>query len=131
MKSIFLILTLFLMNQATSQENIHEVKITSIDSTTNYYFIKGTLKKEKHKKILIVSKKQSIVVDCEKIKKKGTYFFNLFNYLTESDINKLPVKPEGSLKLREDGYIIWDGCGSFPYKALNVNSLCVTKIEKI
>jgi hypothetical protein len=128
MRFTLLIFFLFIFcNIITAQEIEHNVKITHIDSTESYYFIKGKIKNEKRMKILIISEKDTTVTGNVKIKRKTTYLLELSNYLSDERINELPAKPLGTLFLKEEGYIIWDGTTSLPFKSPDIKSIYYIK----
>ena len=108
-----------------SQGRFDRIKITKIDSTDNYFFIHGKCKKS-GKKILVVSKRLITNGDCNKVELKEIYALELAQYLDPGTLKDLPTKPPGTLKLREDGYIIWDGESSLPLKAKNIQGLCLS-----
>lgn len=118
----FIVAFLFTLN-AIGQNNKREVKIIKIDSTKTYYFIKAKFKCKPKGKFVIVSKRDT-TVSCEyRIKEKKSYNLKLENYLSEEEIKRLPAKKPGTLKLREDGYIIWDGKSKLPLKSPSINSI--------
>ncbi len=124
MRSILLVAVLQVFAFSCSgQSDYQRVRIMKIDSTDNYFFIRGKYKKS-GEKILIVSKK-STNDGCNEIELKETYSLELVQFLDAETLEDLPAKPPGTLKLREDGYIIWDGESSFPLKAKNIQGLCV------
>jgi len=118
----FIVAFLFTLN-ATGQNNKREVKIIKIDSTKAYYFIKAKFKCKPKGKFIIVSKRDTTVSNQGRIKEKKVYKLELENYLSEEEIKRLPAKKPGTLKLREDGYIIWDGKSKLPLKSPNINSI--------
>lgn len=110
------------------QANLERVKILQIDSTDNYFFIKGRTQKS-GEKILVVSAKQVTKNDCGKIELKRTYLLELTEFLDSEILRDLPVKPPGTIRLREDGYIIWVGKSSLPKRAKNIRGLCLDRSE--
>ena len=124
-KPIFIITVLFASITVNAQKTKSKVKVIKIDSTESYYFIKGVLKSKPKRKVLIISKKDSLFKGCKKIKPRKIYDLELRSYLSEKEKNRLPAKPPGNLILREDGYIIWDGKSDLPYKSPNIKSLYI------
>ncbi|NCT19225.1 MAG: hypothetical protein COZ75_09565 [Flavobacteriaceae bacterium CG_4_8_14_3_um_filter_34_10] len=118
----FIVVFLFILN-AIGQNNKREVKIIKIDSTESNYFIRAKFKCKPKGKFMIVSKRDTTVTAQYRIKEKNTYNLELENYLSEKEINRLPVKKPGTLKLREDGFIIWDGKSNLPLKSPNIKSI--------
>jgi len=129
MKNQILISILFMIMtfSVTTAQNKRTVKITKIDSSESFYFLKAKYKDGKNGKILIVSRKEDVLSDCLKIKCGKTYQLALQNYFSNDYISQLPAKKPGTLLLREDGYIIWNGKTELPYKSEDIKSLCYMK----
>ncbi|MCP4458916.1 MAG: hypothetical protein GY816_12970 [Cytophagales bacterium] len=107
----------------SGQGDYERVRIMKIDSSDNYFFIHGKYKKS-GERILIVSKKSMTNQNCNEVELKETYSLELVQFLDSETLEDLPAKPPGTLKLREDGYIIWDGESSLPLRAKNIQGLC-------
>ncbi len=110
-----------------AQQGKRTIKVVKIDSTESYYFIRAKFKGLDKGKLLIVSERDTTFKSCKKIKKGKVYELALENYLSEKDIERLPAKKPGTLLLREDGYLIWDGKSDLPYKSPNIKSLYYIK----
>lgn len=126
-KNIFNLLLLFHTFFTLAQEIERKVKITKIDSTQSCYYIKGVFKEKPRNKILIVSKNDTILNLCNKIKVGKTYLLKLSNYLNDDGIKKIPVIRAGKFLIRENGYIIWDGKNDLPYKSMDIRSIYYTR----
>lgn len=120
---IFCVFSVLLTSTVVAQESKRKVKIIQIDSTLTYYFIKGKFKSKPKGKFILISKRDSTFTSGNRIEKNKTYNLRLSNYLSEDKIRMLPAKPKGTLLLRVDGYIIWDGKLDFPYKSSNIKSI--------
>lgn len=127
MRTSLYVLVFILSIGLNAQSNEYEIKVKSIDSTDNFYFIKARVKGKHPRKVVIVSEKDPNIKGVEKIKHRGVYLVKLSNYLSDDKIKSLPVKPKGKLLLREEGYIIWDGKSNLPYKSPNIKSMYYIK----
>lgn len=125
MRSIFLIAIVSAAALACrAQTNIEHIKITKIESSDDYFFLRGKRKKS-GEKILIVSKKYDRIGECHEVQKGKVYLLELEQFLDSETLEHLPAKPPGTLILREDGYIIWDGKSALPLRAKNIQGLCL------
>ncbi len=131
MKILILIaFSVIVSNPIFAQDIDCKVKIIKIDSTESNYFINGVLKKKRSVNVLIISKRDTTVICCERIKLKTTYLLKLSSYLGEDRLKSYPAKPKGTLRIREDGYIIWDGKSRLPYKSEDIKSLFYIRKDK-